>query len=45
VLNDRDKALDALKRGLAAFPPDSDNGKALIALAREVGLPTEEMVP
>lgn len=42
VLNDREKALDALKRGLAAFPPDSDNGKALISLAKEVGLPAED---
>jgi cytochrome c-type biogenesis protein CcmH len=44
VLNDRDKAIDALKRGLAAFPPDSDNGKALLSLAKEVGLPTEDAV-
>jgi cytochrome c-type biogenesis protein CcmH len=44
VLNDRDKALDALKRGLAAFPPGSDNGKALLSLAKEVGLPTEDII-
>lgn len=44
VLNDRDKALDALKRGLAAFPPDSDNGKALLSLAKEMGLPTEDTI-
>lgn len=44
VLNQPDKAMDALKRGLAAFPAASDNGRALLSLAKEVGLPTEEAV-
>jgi cytochrome c-type biogenesis protein CcmH len=30
--------LAALKRGLAAFPADSEKGKQLLALARELGL-------
>ncbi|MBL0371090.1 c-type cytochrome biogenesis protein CcmI [Rhizobium sp. KVB221] len=41
VLNEPAKAADALKRGLAVFPADSENGKALIALAKEMGLPAE----
>jgi cytochrome c-type biogenesis protein CcmH len=41
VLNEPDKAREALKRGLAAFPADSENGKALIALAKELGLAPE----
>jgi cytochrome c-type biogenesis protein CcmH len=40
VLKEPEKAADALKRGLAAFPPDSDNGKALLALADEMGIAT-----
>jgi cytochrome c-type biogenesis protein CcmH len=45
VLGDPAKAGEALKRGLAAFPADTDNGKALIALAREMGAPTEGATP
>ncbi len=41
VLNDRDRAADALKRGLAAFPADGGEGRQLLALAKELGLPTE----
>lgn len=41
VLGEADKAQDALKRGLAAFPADSDNGKAILALAKQLGLSTE----
>ncbi|MBB4241447.1 cytochrome c-type biogenesis protein CcmH [Rhizobium tropici] len=41
VLNDRERAADALKRGLAAFPADGGEGQQLLALAKELGLPTE----
>jgi cytochrome c-type biogenesis protein CcmH len=41
VLNDRDRAADALKRGLAAFPGSGEQGKKLLALARELGVATE----
>ncbi|MFS8044744.1 c-type cytochrome biogenesis protein CcmI [Rhizobium sp. BR 314] len=41
VLNDRNRAADALKRGLAAFPADGGEGQQLLALAKELGLPTE----
>ncbi|RUL99789.1 c-type cytochrome biogenesis protein CcmI [Rhizobium chutanense] len=41
VLNDKDRAAGALKRGLAAFPAGSEQGKQLLALASELGLPTE----
>jgi cytochrome c-type biogenesis protein CcmH len=43
VLNDKDRATAALKRGLAAFPADEAKGMQLLALAREVGLSTEGM--
>ncbi|WP_064706666.1 c-type cytochrome biogenesis protein CcmI [Rhizobium bangladeshense] len=43
VLNDKDRAADALKRGLAAFPPPGEQGRQLLALARELGIATEEM--
>ncbi|MFB2562352.1 c-type cytochrome biogenesis protein CcmI [Rhizobium sp. IMFF44] len=42
VLNDRERAADALKRGLAAFPANGGEGQQLLALAKELGLPTEE---
>jgi cytochrome c-type biogenesis protein CcmH len=42
VLNDKDKAADALKRGLAAFPADGGQGRQLLALAKELGLAPEE---
>ena len=38
MLQQPDKAAEALSRGLAAFPADTENGKALIALARELGV-------
>lgn len=41
MLQQPDKAAEALKRGLAAFPADTDNGKALIAMARELGVSEE----
>jgi cytochrome c-type biogenesis protein CcmH len=43
VLNDKDRATTALKRGLAAFPADGEKGKQLLALARELGLSFEGM--
>ncbi|MBX4950822.1 c-type cytochrome biogenesis protein CcmI [Rhizobium binae] len=41
VLNDKDRAASALKRGLAAFPPTGEHGRQLLALARELGISTE----
>jgi cytochrome c-type biogenesis protein CcmH len=38
MLQEPGKAAEALRHGLAAFPADTDNGKALIALARELGV-------
>jgi cytochrome c-type biogenesis protein CcmH len=38
MLQEPDKAAEALRQGLAAFPADTDNGKALIVLARELGV-------
>ncbi|ARO29350.1 cytochrome-c-type biogenesis protein CcmI/CycH [Rhizobium sp. NXC14] len=43
VLNDKNRAADALKRGLAAFPPSGEQGRQLLALARELGIATEGM--
>ncbi|MBY4628617.1 c-type cytochrome biogenesis protein CcmI [Rhizobium croatiense] len=43
VLNDKDRAADALKRGLAAFPPPGEQGRQLLALARELGIAMEGM--
>lgn len=42
VLNDPAKAKDALSRALAVFPPDSTDGKALVAMAGELGIPVEK---
>ncbi|WEZ83980.1 c-type cytochrome biogenesis protein CcmI [Rhizobium sp. 32-5/1] len=43
VLDQKDKAADALKQGLAAFPASGPEGKQLLALAGELGLkPLEE---
>jgi len=44
VLNDKDRAAAALKRGLAAFPASGDQGRQLLALAREFGIATEGSV-
>ncbi|MDK4738983.1 c-type cytochrome biogenesis protein CcmI [Rhizobium sp. CNPSo 3464] len=41
VLKDKDRAVDALKRSLKTFPADGGEGKQLLALAKELGLPTE----
>lgn len=41
VLGQKDKAAEALKQGLAAFPPEGDEGKQLLALAGELGLKTD----
>jgi cytochrome c-type biogenesis protein CcmH len=41
VLNDKDRAAGALKRGLAAFPASGNEGRQLLALARELGIATE----
>jgi cytochrome c-type biogenesis protein CcmH len=38
MLQQPEKAAEALERGLAAFPADTDNGKALIALAQGLGV-------
>ncbi len=38
VLDQKDKAADALKQGLAAFPASGAEGKQLLALAAELGL-------
>ncbi|MFN7101704.1 MAG: c-type cytochrome biogenesis protein CcmI [Pseudorhizobium sp.] len=38
VLGDREKATEALNSGLKTFPADGDEGRQLVALAREVGL-------
>lgn len=39
VLKQPEKAADALKRGLAAFPAEGEQGRQLLALARDMGLP------
>lgn len=41
VLNDKDRAAGALKRGLVAFPPPGEQGRQLLALARELGIAPE----
>ena len=38
MLQRPDKAAEALRRGLAAFPADTENGKALMTLAGELGV-------
>ena len=45
VLNDRDRASDALKRGLAAFPASGSQGQQLLALAKDLNLPAEGAQP
>lgn len=42
MLNEPDKAIAALKSALAAFPPEEVEGKQLIGVGRELGLPVEE---
>jgi len=43
VLQDKDRAVGALQRALAAFPASSEQGKQLLALARELDIATEGM--
>lgn len=38
VLGQKDKAAEALKQGLSAFPAEGEQGKQLLALAGELGL-------
>ena len=45
VLADKEHAADALKRGLAAFPASGDQGRQLLALAKELGIAPERSVP
>lgn len=42
VLNEPDKAKDALSRALAVFPAGSEDGKALVTLAQGLGIPAKE---
>ncbi|PJI43732.1 MAG: c-type cytochrome biogenesis protein CcmI [Rhizobium sp.] len=42
MLNEPDKAIAALKSALVAFPPEEVQGKQLIGVGREFGLPVEE---
>ena len=42
VLDQRDKAAEALKAALKAFPADGDNGRQLLALAGELKISTGE---
>ncbi len=41
VLNDQEAAAAALKEGLKSFPADGKEGRQLLALARELGVPAE----
>jgi cytochrome c-type biogenesis protein CcmH len=42
MLNEQEKAIAALKSALVAFPPEEVQGKQLIGVGRELGLPVEE---
>ncbi len=42
MLNEPDKAIAALKSALVAFPAEEVQGKQLIGVGRELGLPVEE---
>lgn len=42
MLKEPESAIAALKRGLVAFPADGEQGKALVAMAKELSLPVEE---
>jgi cytochrome c-type biogenesis protein CcmI len=42
MLKEPESAIGALKRGLVAFPADGEQGRQLVAMARELGLPVEE---
>ncbi|WP_425347647.1 c-type cytochrome biogenesis protein CcmI [Sinorhizobium mexicanum] len=41
VLNDKNRAANALQSGLAAFPASGDQGRQLLALAKELGIAME----
>lgn len=41
VMGDKNKAAAALKQALTAFPPQGEEGRQLLALGAELGLPTE----
>ncbi|QCI98324.1 c-type cytochrome biogenesis protein CcmI [Agrobacterium larrymoorei] len=41
MLNDGDKAKEALRNGLKAFPPEGQQGKQLLALAQQLGVAAE----
>jgi cytochrome c-type biogenesis protein CcmH len=43
MLKDTDRAEEALKDGLKAFPADGTQGRQLIAMAKELGLDVEEV--
>lgn len=45
MLKQPDKAADALARGLKAFPPETDQGKQLMALADELKIKASEAKP
>ncbi len=45
VLKNGNRANEALKSGLAAFPPQGEQGKQLLALAKELGISTDGLVP
>lgn len=42
MLKEPESAIGALRQGLVAFPVDGEQGKALVAMAKELGLPVEE---
>jgi len=41
MLNNESKAKEALQNGLKAFPPAGEQGKRLLALAQQLGIPAE----
>lgn len=41
MLNNDGKAKEALQNGLKAFPPDGEQGKKLLALAQQLGIPAD----
>ncbi|MCM2291915.1 c-type cytochrome biogenesis protein CcmI [Allorhizobium sp. BGMRC 0089] len=43
MLKDQARAMAALKAGLKAFPAEGEQGKELLAAARSLGLPVEEL--
>lgn len=45
MLDEKDRAIEALKTGLTNFPATGEQGRQLIAMARQLGLPAEEAMP